>query len=287
MLADYHVHSEFSDDSKTPMEMQIERAIELKLDEICFTDHVDYGIKDDWSVNKIRRLDFQGETNNIDNCDILCNVHYPEYFLKLYRMKKTYDGRIKVKNGLEFGIQHHTINSYLDILNKYGDQLDFVLLSIHQVNNKEFWTQEFQTGKTQDEYNNAYYDEMLKVVKDFNGYDILSHVDLISRYDKQGIYPFEKIKDKLTKIFKIVIANSKGIEINTSSWHYSLQDTTPSRNILMLYYDLGGRIITIGSDAHKPEFIGDHFNDAVRILKDIGFEQYYTFDHHVPIAHDL
>ena len=287
MLADYHVHSEFSDDSKTPMEMQIEKAIELGLDEICFTDHVDYGIKDDWSVDKIRRLDFQGETNSIDNCDILCNVHYPEYFLKLYRMKKTYDGRIKVKNGLEFGIQHHTIDSYLDILNRYGDQIDFILLSIHQVNDLEFWTQEFQTGKTQDEYNNAYYDEMLKVVKDFNGYDILSHVDLISRYDKQGIYPFEKIKDKLIEIFKIVIANSKGIEINTSSWHYKLQDTTPSRNILKLYYDLGGKIITIGSDAHKPEFIGDHFNDAVKILKDIGFKQYYTFDHHVPIAHDL
>ena len=55
MLADYHVHSEFSDDSKTPMEMQIEKAIELGLDEICFTDNVDYGIKDDWSVDKIRR----------------------------------------------------------------------------------------------------------------------------------------------------------------------------------------------------------------------------------------
>ena len=49
MLYDYHLHSEFSDDSRAPMEAQIERGIALGLDEMCFTDHVDYGIKKDWT----------------------------------------------------------------------------------------------------------------------------------------------------------------------------------------------------------------------------------------------
>ena len=135
MLYDYHLHSEFSDDSRAPMEAQIERGIALGLAEMCFTDHVDYGIKKDWT---------------------LTNVHYPEYFSKLYRMKRTYGDKIAIKNGLEFGIQTHTIPQYEKLLQDYGDQLDFVLCSIHQVEDKEFWTGDFMKGRTQDEYNARY-----------------------------------------------------------------------------------------------------------------------------------
>ena len=288
MLADYHLHSEFSDDSRTPMEAQIERGIALGLDEMCFTDHVDYGIKSDW--DEPAPLGWRGGDGigtSRTSLEPLTNVHYPEYFAKLYRMRRTYEGKITIKSGLEFGIQTHTIPRYEQLLKNYGDKLDFVLCSIHQVEDKEFWTGDFMKGRTQEEYNERYYKEMLDVVRSFKGYDVLSHVDLIARYDPKGPIAFEKIKDILTEIFQIVIADGKGIEINTSSWHYGLKDTTPSRDILKLYRSLGGTILTTGSDAHKPEYLADHFADAQAILRELGFTETYTFEKHKPIAHKL
>ena len=288
MLADYHVHSEFSDDSRETMEKQIERAIELGFDELCFTDHVDYGIKKDWDEGDVQWRGGDGMSSSASEMDPLANVNYPEYFGKILRMKETYKGKIEIRSGLEFGVQSITIPQYEDLWSKWGSELDFALLSMHQVNNQEFWTQDFQKGKTQKEYNEGYYREILKVIRQFKHYSVLAHLDLIIRYDKNGIYPFEDVKGIIAEILKTAIADDKGIEINTSSWHYGLKDTQPSRAILKLYKDLGGRIITIGSDAHTTKYLADHIDDARRILKDeIGFEQFCTFDHMNPIYHDL
>ncbi len=274
MLADYHVHCEFSDDSNTPMEQQIEAAIAAGLDEICLTDHVDYGIKNDW--------DDYGPIKMRESGLKLWNVNYMEYFGKLLRMRRLYEDQIAVKNGLEFGVQYHTIPQFEALYEKWKDQLDFILLSCHQVNDQEFWTQDFQRGHTQDEYNMRYYEEILKVITHYDHYSVLAHVDLLSRYDMAGVYPFDKIKDIVAEILKTAIDHGKGIEINTSSWHYKLDDTQPCQDILRLYKDLGGEIITIGSDAHVPRYVGDHFKDATAILKDIGFQYFCTYVKGVP-----
>ena len=254
MRADYHLHCEFSDDSRERMETQIERAIELKLDEICFTDHVDYGIKKDWEID---------------------------------RMQETYRGQIVIKKGLEFGIQTITANQFQKLYDRYKNELDFVLFSMHQVNNLEFWTQDFQRGKTQKEYNEEYYREIYETMKIYKDYSCLAHLDLIVRYDKHGRFPFEETEDIIAEILKLAIHDGKGIEINTSSWHYGLTDTQPSREILRLYKDLGGTILTTGSDAHKPEYLADHFTEAHQILRSIGFREFSTFDHMEPIFHPL
>lgn len=287
MYADYHIHSEFSDDSRTPMEQQIEKAISLGLQEICFTDHVDYGMKKDWTEENIQWRGGDGMGTLVTEMDPCTNVNYPEYFGKLLRMRKIYGDKITIRNGLEFGVQKHTIPQYRKLLEKYGKYLDFILLSFHQVDDKEFWTGEFMEGKTQEEYNFRYYEEMLRVVSEFEDFDVLAHVDLISRYDSTDSFSFDKIRGILTEIFKMIIQNGKGIEINTSSWHYGLTDTMPSRDILKLYRFLGGDIITIGSDAHNTEYIGDHFEDARSILKEIGFTRTYTFEKHNPIPHEI
>ena len=103
---------------------------------------------------------------------------------------------------------------------------DFIILSIHQVEDKEFWTGEFQEGRTQQEYNERYYEELLNVVKSYKNYSVLGHPDLIVRYDEQGVYPFEKVKPIITEIIKTVIADGKGIEFNTSYHRYGLKNTT-------------------------------------------------------------
>jgi len=287
MKMDYHLHTEFSDDSREPMENQVERAIELGFREICFTDHVDYGVKNDWSDGNIKYRVGDGVGKPEGSLDPIANVDYPLYFEKLRLMKKMYGDRIEIKQGLEFGMQTITVDKYEKLFARYKDELDFVLLSIHEIDNKELWTMDYQRERSWKEYNEGYYNELYQVMKIYKDYNVLSHLDLIVRYDPQGRYPFDKVEDQVSEILKLAISDGKGIEINTSSWHYGLDDTMPSRQILKLYKDLGGKIITIGSDGHTTRYVGDHFEDAVSILKEIGFTHIAGFTKMKPQLHEI
>ena len=276
MFADYHVHTEFSDDSRYPMEDVIRDAVKMGMDEICITDHVDYGVKVDWDC---------GQEIQYRKGDPLANVDYPRYMEKIRALKEEYQGKITFRTGMEFGVQMHTSPEFEALFARYP--FDFIILSIHQVEDKEFWTQDFQRGRTQKEYNERYYQEMLDVVKAYKNYSVLGHLDLIKRYDEAGIYPFENVKPMIEEILKIVIVDGKGIELNTSFHRYGLSDSMPSREILKLYRELGGEIITIGSDSHKPEHLGAYIDEGHEILKSLGYKQFCTFENMKPIFHDL
>ncbi len=286
MYFDYHLHSNFSDDSTEEMEEHIKQAILLGIEEMCFTEHVDYGIKRDFDDPRgieVRYEDYHGEKVKVveSNCD------YPNYFKKLQEMKGKYSDKIVIKQGLEFGVQHHTIDQYNALFNKYENELDFVLFSMHQVNDLQSWNQEAQRGKSQKEYNDEYYNEILRCIKEFKHYSVLAHLDLMVRYDLNGPYPFKYEEDVIREILKTAIADNKGIEVNTSSHRYHLKDTTPSVDILKLYKSLGGRIITVGSDAHNKNDLGAYIKKAYSLLKDLGFEYVCTFDKMKPIYHRL
>ncbi|MEG0076196.1 histidinol-phosphatase HisJ family protein [Anaerorhabdus sp.] len=274
MLCDYHVHTEYSDDSVYEMEICVKDALNLGIDEMCFTDHVDYGIKVDKGQAPI--VYHKGKP--------MYNVDYEKYFNEIHELSIKYP-EIKIKRGLEFGMQRDTIQDFQKIFIKYP--LDFVILSVHQINNEELWLNDYQKNKTQDEYNLGYYEELLFLVKNYKDYSVLGHLDLIARYDKEGSYPFPKLKDIVSEILKIVISDGKGIEVNTSSHRYGLNDMTPSRDILKLYKELGGSVITIGSDSHRPEHLAKYLNETRQELKKIGFRSYCTFDNMIATYHEL
>ena len=276
MLADYHVHTAFSDDSVYSMETVIQDAVRMGMDEICITDHVDYGVKEDWD---------SGKTILYRDGDPLANVDYPAYMEKIRILQAQYGGRICIRTGMEFGVQMHTIPKYEALFARYP--FDFIILSVHQVEDKEFWTQDFQRGRSQKEYNERYYEEMLSLVKNYKDYSVLGHMDLLKRYDEAGIYPFEKLRPLIEEILKIVIADGKGIEINTSSHRYGLDGTMPSGEILRLYRELGGEIITIGSDSHKPEHLGTYIEESKALLKEMGFQKFCTYEKMKPVFHEL
>ena len=117
---------------------------------------MDYGVKDDRDSGKgvIYR-----------NGEPLANVDYPRYVKQIREMQKLYGDRIAVKLGMEFGMQMHTIPQFEALYEKYS--FDFIILSVHQVEDKEFWTQDFQKGRTQKEYNERYYEEMQRLVKHY------------------------------------------------------------------------------------------------------------------------
>ena len=283
MFADYHVHTAYSDDSEYPMEEAVTDAIGLGMDEICFTDHVDYGIKRDWDdpAGMKYRPGGPGDPEQM----AVANVDYPRYVEEIARLQDKYKGRIRIRLGMEFGMQVHTIPDYERLFKRYP--FDFIILSVHQVEDREFWTQDFQRGKTQQEYNLRYYEEILMLVQKYHDYSVLGHLDSIRRYDREGAFPFENIREIIAEIFRIVISDGKGIEVNTSSWRYGFSDLTPSRDILKLYRELGGEIITVGSDTHKKEQLGTHIEDAKKELRELGFHSIHTFEKMKPCAHRI
>jgi histidinol-phosphatase (PHP family) len=265
------------------MEEVVRDAIALGLSEICFTDHVDYGIKRDW--DDPRGVEYRrGGPGEPERMPVV-NVNYPEYAAEFGRLKEKYKDQITLKMGMEFGMQTHTIPQYEKLFSSYP--FDFIILSVHQVDDKEFWTQDFQKGRTQEEYNLRYYEEILELVRRYHNYSVLGHLDLISRYDKAGYFPFEKIRPIVAEILRTVIEDGKGIEINTSSHRYGLSDLTPSRDILRLYRDLGGEVITIGSDSHKKAHLGAFVRETMDEMKALGFKAFYTFDKMAPVPHYL
>lgn len=276
MKADYHLHSAFSDDSQNPMENVIKEAISKDFDEICFTDHVDYGIKydrDTLTDDQIREYEPK----------FLLNVDYPSYFKALDKYRKKYNNKINIKRGLEFGVQTHTIEDYNRLFDKYD--YDFVIMSCHQVDDKEFWNNDYQKDLTQEEFYKGYYQEILDVIKKFHNYSILGHLDHHVRYDSGDVLESEEVDQLIDEILKTAIADGKGIEVNTSYYRYKLNDLTPSKKILKRYKELGGEILTIGSDAHNEGDLGDHFEETIDILKDIGFKGFYTFTDMKPEFH--
>jgi len=261
MLADYHMHTSFSDDSNYPMKDCIEKAISLGFDEICFTEHIDYG------------------------CSTAFCCDCKEYLNTVRKYQKEYAGKITLKYGIEFGAQAHHKDYFKKIFDSYP--FDFVLLSFHQVQDKELWNGDFQSGKTQAEYNRIYFEEMLNTAKALNCFSVLAHMDLMRRYDSYGEYPFEKSKEQIEEILKYIIAHGKGIEVNTSSFRYKLNDLTPATPIIKLYRELGGEIITIGSDSHREIQVGDHVRYVRDILKTMGYKYFTTFDQMQPSFHLL
>lgn len=256
MRADYHIHTNFSVDSKLSMEEIIIRAIELGLDEICFTDHVDYGIKNQY-------VDKQ-------------EVDYPEFIKEYNRLNEIYKKQIGIKLGLEFGVQLETMHQYQEDMKQYD--FDFILLSCHQIDNQELWLNQYQESRTQIEYNRGYYEYLYKLVDLFDDFSVVGHLDVIKRYDQNGVLDDELVMDLIEPILVRLIEKNKGLEINTSSYRYNLPDLTPSTRILKRYYELGGRILTMGSDTHKIENLKDHFEEIIVQLKKIGFDELYCFE---------
>ena len=186
----------------------------------------------------------------------ITNVDYPKYYEEYMYVKEKYKDQITLKLGLEFGIQVHTINQYEALFKAYP--FDFIILSIHQVDDLEFWTGDYQKGRTEEEYYTRYYQELYDVVKNYKNYSVLGHMDLMKRYDDHDGYDsFNKHKDM------------------------------PSKNILKLYLELGGTIITIGSDSHQEDHLGAYIEDTKKQLKALGFKQYCTYNKMIPEFHNL
>ncbi len=258
--ADSHVHSSFSGDSMEKLENIIERAIETGMDEITITDHLD--------------LEFPGEIN-------IFELDFKTYVETLKKLKKFYRNNIKIKIGIELGLQPQLEGKYDEIFN--CEDVDFIIGSFHCVKGMDVADRKFFEKYAKDEAHRIYFEEVLNTIDLFPKINVCGHLDFINRYGRSVYDDYKKInfemhKELIDKILIKLIEKNIGIEINTSALRYGLRDFHPCRKILKRYKELGGKIITMGSDAHRALDIMRDFDKAREVLKEIGFEKFCVFE---------
>lgn len=261
-MFDYHMHSDFSADCETPMEKTIQSAIEKGLKEICFTEHVDYDYPDP---------------------SIEFDLDVVEYDKTIKALQAKYADQISVKKGVEIGVQPHVLEESAQLVK--DNRFDFIICSLHAADRKDLHYGSFYEGRTTEEAYAYYYEELLHCIERFDQYSVLGHLDLVKRYKTLDVD--RNFHEIIREIFKVIIPEGKGIEMNTSGFAYGLESAMPSKDILELYKACGGEIITIGSDAHQAHHVAHKFPESLQLLKEIGFEYIATFDQLQPSFHKI
>lgn len=263
MISDYHVHTFFSTDSEALPEEHISKAIALGMKEICFTDHVDY--------------DYPPE-----NGQKIFMIEPDKYFAELSALKDKYAGMIKIKIGVELGLNPPCDEPNKQLVNSYP--FDFVIGSSHLVDGGDPYYPEFWKDKSPSECIMAYYEAILRNVTLYNDYDVYGHLDYIRRYvpDKSFVYVDNDYRDILDMILKNIICKGHGIELNTRELSNGLTHFIPTISLLKRYRELGGEIVTVGSDAHITKNIGYAFATARDILLNSGFKYVTCFESRMP-----
>lgn len=252
-MIDYHVHTQLCNHARGPMEAYIRQAITMGLKEMCFLDHLtmhDYG----------KRLSMTPK-------------EVPLYFQAVQQLKHKYRGKIKVKAGLELDFVPEYTDFFQTIVDTYS--FDMIGSSLHFLGDMDIVTSksDWKKGNLDIDYVYGLYFSQLDKMLDYNYFDVICHIDLIKKFGWKPSASFDKVFHKiLLKIKKKNLA----VEINTSGYEYPVNEVFPSPAIIRECYKLGINI-TIGSDSHKPESIGQHYDKVLPLLISAGYRQLTTF----------
>lgn len=271
--SDYHMHSSFSGDSDTPTEQMIRQAENLGLERICFTEHYD-------------PLFPCYRDNEPDGLFDLDEEAYLKYANE-YKNSLSQNSTTEVCFGIELGMYPKVYGLGKKIIRE--NNYDFVICSSHTANEIDPYYPIYWEGKTVIEGATLYFEEILKNVSSFKDFDVYGHLDYCMRYVKSEPSDRElsNYKEIFEAIFKILIDDGKGIEINSNGLRSPMKDFNPGKEILSLYKEMGGEIITFGSDAHSPENIVYAKKEAEELLKYIGFKYHVNFKNRKPIFINL
>lgn len=265
ILTDSHLHTSFSGDSESPMESMIEKAISMGMKTLCFTEHMD--------------MDFPYLPGEEQGCFELDTDRYRQ---GLARCREKYGERIGLRFGVELGVQPHIAKQLEAYTKKYD--FDFIIASSHICNRKDPYYPSFYEGREEEDAYREYFQSILDNLTSFGDFDVYGHLDYVVRYgpEKDKDYSYDRYRDILDPILRCLIENGRGIEVNTGAIPYGLRELNPCTGIIKRYRELGGEIITVGSDAHTPERIAEGFDRAADILRSCGYKYYTVFSNRRP-----
>ena len=188
--------------------------------------------------------------------------------------------------GIELGQATQNPEGAREAVEKYP--YDFVIGSLHNLRDKEDFYYMDCREKPREEIDgllDAYWDELLEMIE-LGGFDSLGHLTYPLRYiqGEQGvIVDLERHYEKIDGVFKSLMEHKKALEVNSSSFFNGLGETMPGPGLLRRYYELGGRLLTFGSDSHRMEHLGRGIDRAMAEARAIGFTEFALYRQHEPV----
>ena len=260
-LYDMHMHTHFSGDSEANPFDLAQKAYEIKLAGICFTDHLD--------------IDYR-ETPGLFDLDI------PSYKKEISLVKEQFSDKLDIGWGIELGLQPYLAEKNAQIIAE--NPFDFVIGSTHVIKQIDIYFPPYYEGRNEDECYREYFEETLTNAQSNVDFDVYGHLDYVVRYgpNKNKYYSYVKFADIIDEILRTLIHKGKGIELNMAGFKYGLGHAHPTMETLKRYRELGGEILTIGSDGHAPEQIAWDFEKVPAILKEAGFDYFTTYKNRKP-----
>jgi histidinol-phosphatase (PHP family) len=262
-LYDQHQHTRFSTDSETEPAANVERALQIGLSGVTFTDHFDTNPQE-WPV---------------------CRYDYEAIARAVGELRERFGSRIRVGQGIEVCYQPEQMGRTLEFVE--ARRFDVVLLSVHWTQGRamhlrEQW-EDWDTAQSTRNYLQTVL-EAVRFVEELarqgrRPFDVLGHLDMVKRYTLRfkGGYDLSGCRDLIDEILAGCVRSGLIPELNTSSWRQGLTEPMPADWIVRRYADLGGKAMSLGSDAHRAEDVGADFDRAARLLKDNGIPRIAVF----------
>ncbi len=261
-MFDFHMHSRVSFDGHDSGEVLARAAAAVGLKEICFTDHIDY--------------DPLGTMPDMAFDTAAYNAEYDALEIP----------GLKIRRGMEFGLARDNAAQFREDLKRR--HFDFVLGSIHFVDDLDVYFEPFWQDKTVFQAERRYLEETLACVQVHDDFDVLAHLTYIAKtrsHHAPRPVPYAEHRELIDEILRVVAAKGKGLEMNTSGVD-RCGGFLPTKDYFQRFKELGGEIVTVGSDAHTADRVGQYSYQACEIFKDV-FGYVCTFEDRKPIFHKL
>jgi len=265
MPMDYHTHTHFSWDSSMTPEELVARAAELGIRELAVTDHIEV----------------EPGYHGADQYD------WRAAWREVSAAREKYRGRLNVAFGVEVSFQSRYAGKIADLLRQAP--FDFVLGSVHSVDGIDYSTRAVEEleGLARDPLValEPYFRE-LTAAAESGLFDVIGHLEVFLRggIDAWGRDLAARVWPRVRKCLGAIVRSGAGIEVNASGLRQGLRQTLPRSRVVRAYYALGGRVVTVGSDGHRPATVGYGIPRAVALLRRVGFEHLTAFRERRPVA---
>ena len=261
-MFDFHMHSRVSFDGHDTGLTLAQAALDRGLKEICFTDHLDYDPLDQMGCMAFDTAAYNAEYDHLEVPGLT------------------------IRRGMEFGMTADNVEQFQKDLQRRP--FDFVLGSIHFVDDLDVYFEPWWHGKTVFQAERRFLEATLECVRLHDDFDVLAHLTYISKthcHPAPRPLPYAEHRELIDEILKVLAAKGKGLEMNSSGVD-RCGGFLPTADFFRRFKEFGGEIITIGSDAHKADRVGQYSLEACGILKDI-FGYVCTFENRKPVFHKL
>lgn len=273
-MIDCHTHTNNSPDAEnSPLDM-VKQGISLGLDVMAITDHCEVNM---WYPKKHYK-----QTFDYDGYDYMSSLK--KSLADSTKLKHEFKDKITILSGVELGQASMDFNLAEKILLEH--EFDFVIGSVHQIYGfPDFFIIDYDNVNV-DTLLRAYFLNVLKLCK-WGRFDILGHLTYPIRYlSEKGItVDMSKFNPIIEEIFKTIIGNGVGIEVNSSGLRQKCGIPFPSVEYVQMYKDFGGTIVSVGSDAHSVEQLGKNVQECIDMVKSCGFEYLTYFKDREPIRY--